>query len=99
MDPYWRIAGNPGFNASVDRIRDVLKGAGLDPRVEEFPLRGKGWDYQAGTLSFADNGEVLLSKETDRVSLCINSFSTNGAIEAPLVDVGAGRPADYGGQN
>ena len=98
MDPYWRIAGNPGFNASVDRIRDVLKGAGLDPRVEEFPLRGKGWDYQTGTLSFADNGEELLSKETDRVSLCINSFSTNGAIEAPLVDVGAGRAGDYQGK-
>jgi aminopeptidase YwaD len=98
MDPYWRIAGNPGFNASVDHIRDVLKGAGLDPRVEEFPLRGKGWDYQTGTLSFADNGEVLLSKEKDRVSLCINSFSTNGAIEVALVDVGAGRPADYEGK-
>ncbi|PYR56666.1 MAG: hypothetical protein DMF85_15820, partial [Acidobacteria bacterium] len=21
MDQYWRIAGNPGFNASIDRIR------------------------------------------------------------------------------
>src|SRR5215212_9192604 len=24
MDRYWRLSGNPGFNASVDRIRDGL---------------------------------------------------------------------------
>src|SRR5262249_52772021 len=31
MDAYWRIAGNPGFNASVDEIRDTLRRAGLEP--------------------------------------------------------------------
>ena len=99
MDRYWRIAGNPGFNASVDDIRDRLARAGLTPRVEEFALRGKGWDYEKGTVSFADSGEVLLSKDKDRVSLCINSFQTVGEVEAPLVDVGAGRPADYEGKD
>ena len=24
MDRYWRIAGNPGFNASIDHLRDRL---------------------------------------------------------------------------
>jgi aminopeptidase YwaD len=96
MDQYWRLAGNPGFNASVDTIRDMLTAAGLEPRVEEFASRGKGWDYQVGTVAFADTGEVLLSRERDHVSLCINSFSTPaGGVEAPLVDVGAGTPADY----
>jgi len=99
MDQYWRIAGNPGFNASVDRIREGLQKAGLAPRVDEYPARGRGWDYQAGTVAFADTGEVLLSRETDRVSLCINSFSTAGAIEAPLVDVGSGTPADFAGKS
>ena len=99
MDQYWRVAGNPGFNASADRIRDGLQKAGLSPRVDEYPARGRGWDYQAGTVSFADTGEVLLSRETDRVSLCINSFSTAGAIAAPLVDVGAGTPADFDGKS
>ena len=98
MDRYWRLAGNPGFNASVDEIRDRLTRAGLAPRVEEFALRGKGWDYDTGTVAFADSGEVLLSKEKDRVSLCINSFPTAGPIEAPLVDVGAGTPADFEGK-
>ena len=99
MDAYWRVSGNPGFNASVDRIHDGLKSAGLATRVEQFDPRGRGWDYQTGTVSFADSGEVLLSRERDRVSLCINSFSTPGVVEAPLVDVGAGRPADYEGKD
>ncbi len=106
MDRYWRIPGNPGFNASVDRIRDGLQAAGIATRVEEFPLRqgpgpagGRGWDYRTGTVSFADTGEVLLSRERDLVSLCINSFSTPGAVVAPLVDVGPGTPADYEGKN
>ena len=100
MDQFWRVSGNPGFNASVDRIRDDLKAAGLEPRVEEFSSRGRGWDYQVGTVAFADTGEVLLSRERDRVSLCINSFSTPpGGIEAPVVDVGAGTPADFAGKD
>jgi hypothetical protein len=99
MDPFWRISGNPGFNASVDYIRDALQRAGLETRVEEFASRGRGWDYERATVAFADSGEVVLSKERDRVALCINSFSTNGPVEAPLVDVGAGRPADFEGRD
>jgi aminopeptidase YwaD len=99
MDPFWRISGNPGFNASVDRIRDGLEAGGVASRIEEFTSRGRGWDYQTGTVAFADSGEVLLSRERDRVSLCINSFSTAGPVDAPLVDVGAGAPADYEGKN
>ena len=101
MDQYWRLPGNRGFNASLDHIRGRLESAGVATRVEEFPNRGKGWDYSVGTVSFADSGEVLLSRERDRVSLCINSFSTPPAgIEAPLVDVGSGgAPADYSGKD
>ncbi len=29
MDRYWRLAGNPGFNASIDHIRDRLVAAGF----------------------------------------------------------------------
>src|SRR6516165_2108938 len=100
MDQYWRIAGAPGFNASVDRIRDTLGSAGLAPRVEEFANRAHGWDHQVATIAFADTGEVLTSRERDRVALCINSFSTPaGGIEAPLVDVGAATPADFQGKD
>src|SRR3954470_9829460 len=46
MDQYWRLAGNAGFNASLDRIRDRLVAAGFSTtlasapgtlRVDEFP--------------------------------------------------------------
>jgi aminopeptidase YwaD len=100
MDQYWRISGNPGFNASVDHIRDGLQAAGITPRVEEFPGRGRGWDYQVGTVTFADTNEVLLSRDKDHISLCINSFSTPaGGVDAPLVDVGKGTPADFEGKD
>lgn len=106
MDQYWRLAGNPGFNASIDRIRDRLIAAGfsLSPtglparvRVDAFPNGGHGWDYRIGTLEFADASEpALLSYERDRVSLAINSFSTLAeGVRAPLVDVGAGAESDY----
>ena len=40
--------------------------------------------------------EVVLSKDKERLALCINSFSTGaGGVSARLVDVGAGKDADY----
>jgi aminopeptidase YwaD len=109
MDQYWRLAGNAGFNNSIDHVRARLLATGFaDPanaknpkgapvvRVDEWG-QARGWDYQVGTVAFADNGEVLLSRVRDRVSLCINSFSTaDGGLVARLVDVGnGGNPADY----
>ncbi len=108
MDQYWRLAGNPGFNASIDHIRDRLVSAGFATttgsapatvRVDEFPNNGRGWDYRVGTLQIDGEPDSLLSRERDRVSLAINSFSTvPGGLLAPLIDVGAGRTADYAGK-
>jgi aminopeptidase YwaD len=106
MDQFWRLAANPGFNSSIDHIRGRLRAVGFsdgptkkgDPfvRVDEWG-QARGWDYQLGTVAFADDGEVLLSRVRDRVSLCINSFSTpDGGLVARLIDVGnGGNPADY----
>ncbi len=110
MQQYWRIAGNPGFNASLDGIRDRLTAAGFSSstasdgptiRVEEFPNNGRGWDYRSGTVEFEERGEApLLSRERDRVSLAINSFSTPPeGIRAPLVDVAGGTAADFAGRD
>src|SRR6476659_10735061 len=50
MDQYWRVAGNPGFNATIDHIRDRLVAAGFTAattaapatvRVDEFPNTGR----------------------------------------------------------
>jgi hypothetical protein len=106
MQQYWRLAGNPGFNASIDRIRGELVAAGFSRdagaasatvRVEEFPNAGRGWDYDVGTVEFDGAHEPpLLSREQDRVSLAINSFSTpSDGVRAALVDVGAGAEADF----
>ena len=71
--------------------------------MEEYPNDGHGWDYEKGRVELvgADGArEVVLSREQDRVSLCINSFSTPpDGLTAPLVDVGAGTSdADYAGK-
>jgi hypothetical protein len=104
MDQYWRIAGNPGFNNSVDYIRARLLASGFAPtpekgrpfvQVEEWG-QTRGWDYRLGTVAFADGGEVVLSRLRDRVSLAINSFSTpKGGLAARLVDVGDGSQAAH----
>ena len=98
MQQYWRVAANPGYNASLDFIRDGLEKAGtpLVVRVDEYPNNGPGWDYAEGTVTIDWDPTPVLSKERDRVSLAINSFSTpDGGLRARLVDVGRGGAADY----
>lgn len=113
MDRFWRVAGNPGFNASIDEIRRRLAGDGFGTgesggarpftRIDEFPAGSPGWDYTVGTVAIEDRRgrEVLLSRERDRVSLCINSFSAPaGGLTARLIDVGSGsRDADFAKQD
>jgi aminopeptidase YwaD len=111
MDQYWRLAGNPGYNASIDHIRDLLTTAGFagEPaspppigtvRVEEFPIGGHGWDYRVGTLAFDGSSEpALLSRDVDHISLAINSFSSDpGGQRAAQVDGCAGAEAVFAGK-
>ena len=97
MQQYWRLAGNPGFNASIDHIRDRLTAARIPVvRIEEYPNGAPGWDYSKGTVSIVGDSTPVMSKERDRVSLAINSFSTPPeGTTAPLVDVGPGTPGDF----
>lgn len=97
MQQYWRVAGNPGFNASIDHIRERLRAARVPVvRVDEYPAGSPGWDYATGSLWIDGDGQPVLSKERDRVSLAINSFPTPaGGLVTALVDVGAGEPADF----
>ena len=114
MDGYWRNAANEGFNASIDEIQHRLATGGFTVRavgpadgpsvwIEQFG-RANGWDYSVGTLALAADGakaeDVLLSRAQHRVALCINSFPTPPeSIVAPIVDVGQGTAADYGGKD
>ena len=100
--PLWRLAGNPAFEASQQQIFDRLTAAGLTPRYETFPNSGMGWEQIRGTLRLGGaDGEVLLSREKDRVALAINSFGTPaGGAVFRVVDAGAGTsPAAYEGRD
>ena len=101
MQQYWRLPANPGFNASLDHIRGRLEAAKLPVvRVDEYPNGAPSWDYSRGTVTIPGDSSPVLSREQDRVSLAINSFSTpSGGLTARLVDVGAGTAADFAGKD
>ena len=111
ISQFWRLPGNHGYDLSIDRIRERLITAGFTPGaagaaphawVEEYPNPGRGWEHSVGTVALVRSGrpdEVVLSRDRERLALCINSFSTDPAgVVAPLVDVGAGRDEDYAGK-
>lgn len=95
MAPMWRLAGNPAYEQSQQFIFDRLAAAGLSPRYETFTDSSTGWEQRTGTLRLGGPmGEVVLSREADRVALAINSFSTPaGGASFRLVDAGAGNNA------
>ena len=100
MQRYWRLAANPGYNASIDFIRERLAKAGVPHRVDEYQDGDLGWDYSRGTVTIDGDSAPVLSRERDRVSLAINSFSTPpGGITVRLVDVGAARDQDFAGKD
>ena len=122
---YWRLAGNAGYDATLDRVQTRLSAAGFAVTkdaaasqtitsarlfVDQYPnTESGGWDHTVGMLAIAGSNErgpvvtdeVVLSKEKDRLALCINSFSTpKEGLLLPLYDVGPGdRDADYAGKN
>ncbi|MEZ5316727.1 MAG: M28 family peptidase [Vicinamibacterales bacterium] len=103
IGPTWRLAGNAAFDAALDRVHDRLASSGFDAthlRFEAYDGGGHGWSHEVGTLAIVRDGapdEVVLSRDTHRVALAINSFSTPaGGTVARLVDVGRGtRPEDF----
>ncbi len=101
MAPMWRLAGNPAFEQSQQFIFDRLAAAGLQPKYEAYPNSGQGWEHVRGTIRLGGPaGEILLSKETHRVALAINSFSTPaGGVTLKLIGAGPGTTdAAYAGK-
>ena len=98
---YWRLAGNSGYDATIDRIHARLTPSS-STRIETADGPSPGWDHTVGTLSLLRAGQAplaVLSRERERLALAINSYSTNGPVEAPLVDVGRGQAADFEGKD
>ena len=95
---YWRLSGNEGYDATLDRVASRVGST----RFEVADAPSPGWDHSVGTLSLVRAGQpdqVILSKARERVALAINSYSTAGVVEAPLVDVGRGQAADFEGKD
>jgi hypothetical protein len=111
MAPRWRLAGNPDYDQSLDFLAERLGKGGFAKasapgavgtfRIDSYPNTGHGWEQQRATLSIAgDKRQILLSREQDRLALCINSFSTAvGGFVARLVDVGPGTASDFDGKD
>jgi cyclophilin family peptidyl-prolyl cis-trans isomerase/HEAT repeat protein len=71
MDQYWRLAGNEGFDKSIDRVKARLIQAGFEelpgrPRspinkpslwIEAAPTPSQGWDQSVGTLAIVRDGK------------------------------------------
>lgn len=106
MDRYWRVSGNSGYNASLERVRSELAAAGftggkgasgssLRLWYEEYPNGGNGWEPVrfAMTILEGETGpaEPVFDPVIDYIALCINSFPTPpGGLTTRLVYVGDG---------
>jgi len=106
ISQYWRLPGNAGYDASLDRMRSRLESAKFTKlSFDQYPnSESGGWDHTIGTLAIvrgSEPDEVVLSRDKERLALCINSFSTPPeGVVAPLYDVGRGdRDEDYAGKN
>ena len=114
ISQFWRLPGNAGYDASLDRVAERLKTSGVFSTTQRSGKDTRGlfrttpdpvraWDHTLGTLALVRPGQsddVVLSRDRERLALCINSFSTAPeGVVAPLVDVGRGdRDEDYAGK-
>lgn len=97
---FWRVAGNFGFNESVNRISSKLKEAGyvleskaiesdrFTYRIEERLMKNPTWEPIEAQLSIVGAETELLNFETNRNMIFQNSPSTpKGGIIAEVIHV------------
>ncbi|MFX0555960.1 M28 family peptidase [Maribacter sp. CXY002] len=100
VEQYWRVAGNSGFNKTVDWIREHLEKAGyvleteatsrdrLTFRIEKRPMKHPTWEPVSASLQIIGNQEMLLESETNRNMTYLNSVSTpEEGITAEVIDL------------
>jgi aminopeptidase YwaD len=111
VERYFRVPGNEGFDASLDRVVQELRASGyreegtadagrLTYRIEHRPMDRLTWEPSAGSLTLAGDDAPLLTYVGNRNLIAINSFPTPAeGVEAEVVDVGRGRPEDFEGKD
>ncbi|MEM6805829.1 MAG: M28 family peptidase [Bacteroidota bacterium] len=94
---YWRLAGNPGFDSSIYKVKSILESAGykeetqfpdsrLSYRIESYPLQTPSWEPLKAQIFLEGESEALLDLRTNRNMLAINSYSTpEEGLEAEIV--------------
>lgn len=108
VEQFFRLPGNPGFDASIDTVAAVLRSAGyveasragpgdrLVYRVESRPMSAPAWSPVGASLTIVGEATPLLEWTTNTSMLAINSTSTpQGGVTARVVDVGAGGEAEF----
>ncbi len=108
MDNWWRWPGTIGFDKTIDHLQTQLTAAGYVPesealpgdrliyRIETYEQRSPAWEPLAATLTIVGEDEPLLSLDTNRNMVAINSHPTpEGGIEVELVDVGSPGRRDW----
>ncbi|EAZ80174.1 M28 family peptidase [Algoriphagus machipongonensis] len=88
VEQYWRVAGNTGFNNSVDWIVKELEKSGyvaeenataenrLTYRIETREMDRPTWEPVYSSLKIVGEDNFLLSSETNRNMIYMNSSST-----------------------
>ena len=101
-----RLQASPGYRAAAEWLAETLREAGLETTIERFPANEQTrfwtlqsfqeWDCRAATLDWLnENGnERLCDYRATALSIVQRSESVDGEFE--VVDVGDGRPDDYG---
>jgi aminopeptidase YwaD len=109
MDRYWRLAGNTGFDATLERLKAGLADSGFrdgvaNPQVSaawfgEYPNGGNGWESVRAEMTIVGAAagavpEAVFDPVVDYIALAMNSFSTPlEGVTARLVYVGRGTDA------
>lgn len=88
VEKYWRVVGNTGFNKSIFFVANHLEKAGyvleenataetrLTYRIEKRALKNPTWEIVDAQVSIQGEAKPLLSQESNRNMVALNSFST-----------------------
>ncbi len=94
VEQFWRVAGNTGYNKTIQRIASKLEEAGyvleadarpnevLTYRIEKRAMKNKTWEPVGASLTIIGGDQPLLEHTSNRNMIFLNSVSTpaNGVV-------------------
>jgi len=94
---FWRLPGNPGYDSSIFKVRDMLVQAGyvaeekvpnapLTYRIESRTMDRPSWSPEAASITLEDASAPLMTFQHNRNMIAIRSTSTPmGGVTAKVV--------------